>query len=53
MSPFETDTDRLALLLPFVADERNAVMVSRDRPEQQMFSADLGFRRKCGLIHPV
>lgn len=53
MSLFKTDTNRLALLLSFVAGERNAVMVSRDRPEQKMFSADRGFLRKWGLIHPV
>lgn len=53
MSFFKTDANMLALLLPFVADEMNAVMVSRDRPEQKMFGADLGFLRKWGLIHPV
>lgn len=53
MSPFKTDTNRLGLLLSFVAGERNVVMVSRDRPQQKMFSADLGFLRKWGLVHPV
>lgn len=41
------------MLLSFVAGERNAVMVRRDRPEQKMFGADLGFLRKWGLVHPV
>lgn len=50
---FKTDTHGLALLLSFVAGERNAVMVSRDWPEQKIFGADLGFLRKWGLIHPV
>lgn len=53
MSLFKTHTNGLALLLYFVAGERNAVMVSRDRPEQKIFGADLGFLRKWGLIHPV
>lgn len=53
MSPFKAGTNRLALLLSFVAGEGNVVMVSRDRPEQQMFSADLVFLRKWGLICPV
>lgn len=43
----------LALLLPFVAGEMNAVMVRRDKPEQKVFGADLGFLRKWGLIRPV